>query len=139
MGVGVFAGGLGLLLGGGGELGELRGGERGGEGGGLGDVDEQDVLAGEVERDVLVRLEEAQLADALGADAAGGEVGDAAVVELDADVGDIDAAAEDGEADGADLADGRLRRCERTMSRSWIMRSRTTSTSSERGVKTLRR
>ena len=55
-------------------------------------VDEEQVLAGVVDRDVLMRLEEAQFAHALGADAAGGEVGDASGGELDADVGDIDLA-----------------------------------------------
>ena len=51
-------------------------------------------------------LEETELADLLGGDAAGGEVGDAAGVELDADVGDVGFGREDGEADGADFADG---------------------------------
>ena len=73
-----------------------------------GDVDGEEFLAGEVEGEVLAGLEEAQLADLLGGDAGGGEVGDAAGLELDADVGDVDFAGEDGEADGADLADGRL-------------------------------
>jgi hypothetical protein len=54
----------------------------------------------------LVGLEEAEFADALGGDAAGGEVGDAAGVELDTGVGDIDLGGEDGEADGVDFADG---------------------------------
>ena len=51
-------------------------------------------------------LEETEFADLLGGDAAGGEVGDAAGFELDADVGDVGLAGEDGEADGADLSDG---------------------------------
>ena len=59
-----------------------------------------------------MRLEEAELADLLGGDAAGGEVGDAAGFELDADVGDVDLGREDGQANGADLADGRLRQRE---------------------------
>ena len=78
-----------------------------GQGGDIGRVDDEEVLAGEVEREVLAGLEEAELADTLGADAAGGEVGDAAVFEFDADVGDVDLLREDGQADGADLADGR--------------------------------
>jgi hypothetical protein len=53
-----------------------------------------------------VGLEETDLADLLCADAAGSEVGDAAGLELDADVGDVGLAREDGQADGADLADG---------------------------------
>ncbi len=51
-------------------------------------------------------LEEAELADLLGGDAGGGEVGDAAGVELEADVGDVGFGGEDGQADGADFADG---------------------------------
>ena len=49
-------------------------------------------------------LEEAELADLLGGDATGGEVGDAAGFEFDADVGDVGLAGEDGEPDGADLS-----------------------------------
>ncbi len=56
-----------------------------------------------------MRLEEAQLADLLGGDAGGGEVGDAAGFEFDADVGDVGFAGEYGEADGADFADWRVR------------------------------
>jgi hypothetical protein len=58
------------------------------------------------------KLEEAQLADLLGGDAGGREVGDAAGFELQADVGDIDVRREHGEADGAEFADGRLCECE---------------------------
>ena len=57
------------------------------------DVDDEQILACVVDRDILMGLEEAQLADLLRADAAGGEVGDAARLELDADVRDIDLAA----------------------------------------------
>lgn len=57
-----------------------------------------------------MRLEEAQFADALGADATGSEVGDAAGFELDTHVGDVGFGGEDGEADGANFAD--LRFCE---------------------------
>ncbi len=71
------------------------------------DVDGEKLLTGEVEREVLVGLEEAELADLLGGDAAGGEVGDAAGGELEADVGDVGLAGEDGKADGADLLDRR--------------------------------
>ncbi len=52
-------------------------------------------------------LEEAEFADSLGGDAAGGEVGDAAVFEFEADVGDVDFLREDGQAYGSDFADGR--------------------------------
>ncbi len=83
------------------------GGEESGDDGGV-DGDGEELLAGEVEGEVLVRLEEAELADLLGGDAGGGEVGDAAGGELDADVGDVGFAGEDGEADGANLFDGRL-------------------------------
>ena len=61
-----------------------------------------------VERKILVRLEETQLADALGGNARGGEVGDAAGLELEPDIGDIDGGGQHGETDGTDLADGRL-------------------------------
>lgn len=72
------------------------------------DADDQQVLPGIVDRDVLMRLKETKLADAFGRDAAGGEVGDATGVELDTNVRDINLGGEDGKADGADLADGRL-------------------------------
>ncbi len=71
---------------------EVEAGTGGWDGLGLGlgvDGDEEQVLAGVVDRDVLVGLEEAEFADALRGDAAGGEVGDAAGLELDAGVGDI--------------------------------------------------
>ena len=71
-----------------------------------GDVDTENVLAGVVDGDVLVRLKEAELAYLLRADAAGGEVGDAARGELDADVGDINFRSEDGQADGVHFAYG---------------------------------
>ena len=90
----------------GGELGRVQAGEV--HAGCRGDVYEQEVLAGEIEREVLVRLEEAQLADALSADAAGGKVGDAAVFELDADVSDVGLRGQHGEANGAQLAHGRV-------------------------------
>ncbi len=67
------------------------------------DGDGEEFLAGEVEGEVLVGLEEAELADLLGGDAGGGEVGDAAGGEFEADVGDVGLAGEDGEADGADF------------------------------------
>ena len=41
-------------------------------------TDAQRILAREIERDVFVLLEEAHLADALGGDAAGGDIGDGA-------------------------------------------------------------
>ena len=66
-------------------------------------AEDGEILAGVVERQVLVGLEEAEFADALGGDAAGGEVGHAAVGELQADVGDIHLAGEDGDAGGADF------------------------------------
>ena len=48
-------------------------------------------------------LEEAEFADSFGGDAGGGEVGYAAVGELDADVGYVGFSGEDGEAYGVDL------------------------------------
>jgi len=54
----------------------------------------------------LAGLKETELADLFGGDAAGGEVGDAAGFELDADVGDVGLVREDGQADGSDFANG---------------------------------
>jgi len=81
---------------------------RGSEGRGSGDVDEEKLLVREIDGEVLARLKEAQLADLFGTDAAGGEVGDAAVGELEADVGDVGLVREDGKADGADVCDWRV-------------------------------
>jgi len=53
-----------------------------------------------------VGLEEAEFADLLGGDAGGGEVGDAAGFEFDADVGDVYLFGEDGQAYGADFSYG---------------------------------
>jgi hypothetical protein len=71
------------------------------------DVDKEQILPRVVDGDVLMRLEEAKLADALGTDAAGGEVGDAAGGKFDADVGDIHLARQDGQADGLQGANRR--------------------------------
>lgn len=54
-----------------------------------------------------MRLEEAELSDSLGGDTACREVGDAAVFEFEADVGDVDFRGEDGQADGSDFPDWR--------------------------------
>ena len=72
------------------------------------EADDKHILAGVVDGDVLAGLEKAQLADALGGDAGGGEVSYAAGVELDADVGDVNFWADDGQADGAHLAHRRI-------------------------------
>ena len=61
------------------------------------------VFAGVIERDVFMRLKQAQLADALGGDAAGGEIGDAAAGKLEPHVGDIHFGSKDGDSRGADL------------------------------------
>jgi hypothetical protein len=50
-----------------------------------------------------MRLEEAQLADTLGADPAGGEVGDAARFEFHAHIRDVNLLRQDRQADGADF------------------------------------
>ncbi len=68
------------------------------------DADGQEFLTSEVEREGLVGLKEAEFADLLGRDAAGGEVGYAAGVEFDADVGDVGFVRQDGQANGADFA-----------------------------------
>src|SRR5438067_8149788 len=64
-----------------------------------------DLLLLRVDGDVRLAGEEAHLAHALLRDAAGGEVGDGAVGELEADVRDVDLVGEHGDADGADLDD----------------------------------
>lgn len=69
----------------------------------IGDGELGSILFGVVEGDVLAGLEQAQFADALHGDAAGGEVGDAAIVKLEAYVGDVDFGGEDRDASGADL------------------------------------
>ncbi len=71
------------------------------------DANDQHIAASVVNGDVLARLKEAQLAHALSGDARGGEVGDASRLEFDAHVGDVNLWREDGQADGADLADRR--------------------------------
>ena len=72
------------------------------------DVNDEQILAGVVDGDVLMRLKKAQLADFFRADAAGGEVGDAARFELDADVGDVHFAREDRQTDSVQRVDRRL-------------------------------
>ena len=64
------------------------------------------LLPAVIERDVLARLEEAQLADALGRDTARGEIGDTARGESKANVGDVDLSGEDGDTGGANLLGG---------------------------------
>jgi len=71
------------------------------------EADDEKVLAGVVDGDVLARLKEAELADALRGNTGGSEVGNAAGLEFDADVGDVDFGREDGQTDGAHFADGR--------------------------------
>src|SRR5580698_4189680 len=71
-------------------------------------VNEQKILPGIIDRDVLVRLEEAQLANPFGADPTGGEVGDAARLEFDPDVCDIDFWRENRQPDRMHLANGGL-------------------------------
>lgn len=63
-------------------------------------INGEDVLAGVVDGDVLVGLEEAELADPLRADPAGSEVGDTARSKFHAGIGNINFAAEDGQPNG---------------------------------------
>src|ERR1700680_2975366 len=56
-----------------------------------------------IERDVLMRLKEPQLADALGGDAASSEVGDTAARKGEAYVGDVDLVRKDRNAGRANL------------------------------------
>jgi hypothetical protein len=52
-------------------------------------LDAQNILAGEVDRDVFMLLKEAHLADAFGGDPAGGEIGDGPGFEFDPCVSDV--------------------------------------------------
>ncbi len=63
------------------------------------------MLLAEIDRDVGVRLEDAELALALERHAAGGDVGDAAVGEAQARVGDVDVLREHRDADRLDALD----------------------------------
>ena len=76
------------------------------------DVDDQEILTGVVNGNVLMRLEESELADPFRADATGGEVGDASGFELDADVGDVHLWGKDGQADSMQVSHGRMRKIE---------------------------
>jgi len=82
----------------------------------------------EVEGDVGVPLEDAHLAFAFEADAAGGDVGNTAVGKEDAGVGDILLAGEDGAPMASMRSTGEPTMC-CMMSISWIIRSSTTLTS----------
>ena len=68
---------------------------------------DQHIAARVINGDILARLKEAELADALSGDARSGEVGDASRLEFDAHVGDVNLWGEDGQADSADLANWR--------------------------------
>ena len=68
----------------------------------------QHVLAGEIERDVFVLLKEAHLADALGGNAAGGDVGDRSGGELDARLRDVHFIGDHRNADGFQVGDRRI-------------------------------
>ena len=72
------------------------------------DSEDQDFLASVIDGHVLVGLEETELSDALGGDAAGGEIGDASGFELEAHVGDINFAGKNGQANGANFLHGRI-------------------------------
>src|SRR5579863_2125077 len=74
----------------------------------LADAEHDYVLATVVERNVLPGLKEAKLADALGRDAAGGEVGNAAGVEFEANICDVHLAGKNGEADCTNFFDRRI-------------------------------
>ena len=59
-----------------------------------------------IQREVSVFLEDANFPEFIAADAAGGDVGYAAVFEAEADIGDVFTFAEDGDADGVHAEDG---------------------------------
>ena len=70
------------------------------------DADDEQVFACVVDGDVLAGFEEPQFADPLSGNPRCCEVGYAAGLELDANVGDVDFGGQDGQANGADFADG---------------------------------
>ena len=88
-----------------------------------------DLLRGVVDRDVRVRLEEPDLAHAVAADAAGRHVGDAAGREPQPRVGDVELAASAPARRPLRSTSTSDRTSARMMSRSWIIRSKTTSMS----------
>ena len=96
------------------------------------------VLPAIVDGNVLARLEEAQLADAFRGNAAGSEVGDAAGGNSIRTFAMSVLPDRMGRPTARTSSTGDFTN-DSTISRSWIMRSSTTSTSSERGVKTLMR
>lgn len=76
-----------------------------------GDAVDETFLSAVIEGEVTghgTGAEDADFAEALGADTAGGEVGDATVGEPEAGVGDIFGLAEDVDADGIDMSHGRF-------------------------------
>jgi hypothetical protein len=96
-------------------------------------------LAGrQVQADVAGPLEEADLAHPLERHPARRQVRDAAALELEARVRDVDARREHRHADGGQRRTGRFIRLS-TRSRSWIIRSSTTATSVPRGPNGARR
>src|SRR6266536_5013112 len=61
------------------------------------------MLLAVIERDIFLGLEQAQLADPLGRDTAGGEVGDASAAELEAHIADVHLPGKDGYSGCADF------------------------------------
>ena len=72
------------------------------------DVDQQEILTCVVDGHILMRLKEAKLADAFRANAAGGEVGNTAGLELDAHICDIRLLREHGQTHCMDALHWRL-------------------------------
>ena len=72
------------------------------------DGEDEHFLASIVDRDVLLRLKETQLAHALGGDAAGREVGHASGFEFQPHIGDVNLAGKNGQTDGANLFHRRI-------------------------------
>ena len=60
-----------------------------GQRGSCGDIDHEQVLPREIQRQVLMRLKETQLAHAFRADTRCGEVGDGAALKLDTHIGNV--------------------------------------------------
>src|SRR3954468_9017795 len=96
------------------------------------------VLARIIHREVLVWMKETQLANLLRAHPAGSEVGYATGLKFDTHIRDIYFVADDGQSHRANLPHWRFHQGQ-TQVKTVDHRSITTSTSSERGVKTLSR
>ena len=96
------------------------------------------VATGKMDGKVFIGLKIPEFSYPLRAHPAGGQIGDGAVFNSSLGVGDVHFVGKDGKSTARTSRQGELT-IQRTRSRSWIMRSRTTSTSRLLGLKTSRR